>query len=133
MRSLDSLHSLGMTVPVGYGFYNSYASSPGESPQQTSLHRTPPPIAPTIAARLRLDPSSIARRARVERLPSLGRSIGRGMLGFTALSVAGFAPWPIFDRWFHSMREMHLYIACTLIFVGLSGVILHRLILGTGS
>src|SRR6185369_6007333 len=80
-----------------------------------------------------LDPASIARRARGERLPSWEQSVWRGMLGFTALSVAGFAPWPIFDRWVHSMGEMGLYIACTLIFVGLSGVFLHRLILGTGS
>ncbi len=88
-------------------------------------------------ALLQLDPQNLARRIRDEgdgtRLPTLGQSMLRGMLGFTALSVAGFAPWPIFERWFRSMREMQLYIACTLIFIGLSGPLLHRLILGRGS
>jgi hypothetical protein len=55
------------------------------------------------------------------------------MIGFTFLSLAGFLPWPIMDYWFPTMREMHLYVACTAIFVGLSGPCLHRLILGSGS
>jgi hypothetical protein len=84
-------------------------------------------------ALFQLDPASIAERARGQDLPTTGRSVWRGMLGFMALSIAGFTPWPIFDKWFHRMREMDLYIACTLIFVGLSGVFLHRLILGVGS
>jgi len=37
------------------------------------------------------------------------------------------------DRWFRGLREMHLYLACTAIFIGLSGMLLHRLILGAGS
>jgi hypothetical protein len=52
---------------------------------------------------------------------------------FTIVSIAGFLPWPIFDRWFHGMREMHLYVACTAVFIALSGPCLHRLILGPGS
>ena len=88
-------------------------------------------------ALFQLDPQSIAQRVRAGgqevRLPTLGQSILRGMLGFTLLSIAGFAPWPIFERWFRSMREMQLYITCTLVFIGLSGPLLHRLILGPGS
>ena len=37
------------------------------------------------------------------------------------------------DHWFPNLREMHLYVACTAIFIGLSGPCLHRLILGPGS
>jgi hypothetical protein len=51
----------------------------------------------------------------------------------TIVSIAGFLPWPIIDRWLPAWREMQLYIACTVIFIGLSGVCLHRLIIGPGS
>ncbi len=88
-------------------------------------------------ALFQLDPQSIADRVRssgdASPLPSLAASVGRGIAGFTIVSVAGFLPWPIFDHWFRGLREMHLYIACTAIFIGLSGVCLHRLILGPGS
>jgi hypothetical protein len=84
-----------------------------------------------------LDPPSIAARVRASGinspLPSLWQSLRRGIIGFTIVSVAGFLPWPIFDRWFHGMREMDLYVACTAVFIGLSGICLHRLILGPGS
>jgi hypothetical protein len=88
-------------------------------------------------AMFQLDPQSIASRMRASgqpaALPTLAGSMGRGILGFTVVSIAGFLPWPIFDHWFRSLRETHLYIACTAIFIGLSGVCLHRLILGPGS
>ena len=84
-----------------------------------------------------LDPQSIATRALASSgstaLPSLGSSIVRGIIGFTVVSVAGFLPWPILDHWFPSLQEMHLYIACTIIFIALSGPCLHRLIIGPGS
>lgn len=83
-----------------------------------------------------LDPHSIAARVRSAGetpLPTLAASVGRGMLGFTVVSVAGFLPWPIFGRWFHGLGEMHLYVTCTAVFIGLSGLCLHRLILGPGS
>ena len=44
-----------------------------------------------------------------------------------------FAPWPILDLWFRRGTEAQLYIACTTIFIGLSGPLLHRLIIGPGS
>ena len=84
-----------------------------------------------------LDPQSIAARVRAAGtqapLPTLGASVVRGMIGFTLLSVAGFAPWPILDLWFRRGNEMLLYALCTAIFVGLSGPLLHRLIIGPGS
>ena len=84
-----------------------------------------------------LDPQSIAARVRAANvqapLPTLGASVVRGMIGFTLLSIAGFAPWPILDLWFRRGTEMQLYTACTAIFIGLSGPLLHRLIIGPGS
>jgi hypothetical protein len=88
-------------------------------------------------ALFQLDPESIAARVRAvggaRRVPTLVESITRGVLGFTCVSIAGFLPWPIFELWFRGLREMHLYVACTAMFIGLSGVCLHKLILGPGS
>ena len=84
-----------------------------------------------------LDSPSIAARVRAANdpppLPTLAASVVRGTVGFTLLSIAGFAPWPILDLWFRHGSEMQLYIACTAIFIGLSGPLLHRLIIGPGS
>jgi len=85
-----------------------------------------------------LDPASIANRARsgeaTAAVPSLGASLGRGILGFTAVSVAGFAPWVFLGHWFHRhIGEAGLYAVCALPFIGLSGLLLHRLIIGSGS
>jgi hypothetical protein len=84
-----------------------------------------------------LDPQSIAQRVQASgqppRVPTLGASVLRGIIGFTLVSVAGFAPWPIIDRWFPWMGEMGLYVVCTAVFIGLSGPLLHRLIIGPGS
>ena len=84
-----------------------------------------------------LDPQSIVARVRAANepsaLPTLGASVVRGVIGFTLLSIAGFAPWPILDLWFRHGTEMQLYIFCTAIFIGLSAPLLHRLIIGPGS
>ena len=84
-----------------------------------------------------LDPQSIVARVRAANepsaLPTLGASVVRGVIGFTLLSIAGFAPWPILDLWFRHGTEMQLYILCTAIFIGLSAPLLHRLIIGPGS
>lgn len=86
---------------------------------------------------LQLDPQSIAARAQASGMatpaPTLAASVVRGVIGFTLVSVAGFAPWPIFDRWFHRFGEVGLYLACAGVFIGLSGIFLHRLIIGPGS
>lgn len=88
-------------------------------------------------ALFQLDPQSIAARVRATggaiHLPGLRESIVRGMLGFTVVSVAGFAPWPILGRWLPAAGEVGLYVASTAVFIGLSGLCLHRLILGPGS
>jgi hypothetical protein len=84
-----------------------------------------------------LDPQSIAARVRAaghpDPLPKCGASVVRGVAGFTLLSVAGFAPWPILDLWLRRGTETQLYISCITIFIALSGPLLHRLIIGPGS
>ncbi|MDQ3622885.1 MAG: hypothetical protein M3463_10410 [Verrucomicrobiota bacterium] len=67
-------------------------------------------------------------------MPSLGESVLRGTLGFTLLSVAGFAPWAVAGRWFYrAIGEAGLYVVCAGVFIALSGPLLHRLIIGPGS
>jgi len=85
-----------------------------------------------------LDPEQIATRARasgqVVHLPTLRESILRGTIGFTLVSLGGFAPWILAGRWFYrNTGEIGLYVACAIAFIGLSGPLLHRLIIGPGS
>ncbi|MCW5556565.1 MAG: hypothetical protein KIT22_01780 [Verrucomicrobiae bacterium] len=85
-----------------------------------------------------LDPGRVAERARTSgdpvEIPSLGQSVWRGVLGFTLISIAGFAPWAVFGRWFYRhLGEAGLYIVCALTFIGSSGPLMHRLIVGPGS
>jgi len=87
---------------------------------------------------LHLDPASVVERVRASglpaRVPSLGGSLLRGVLGFTLVSVAGFAPWALGAAWFHDkVGEAGMYAACAAVFIGLSGLLLHRLIIGPGS
>jgi hypothetical protein len=106
-----------------------------EWPFHASHHNLQPSIPPM--ALFQLDPQSIVARAQTSsdmiQPPTLAASVLRGMVGFTLVSVGGFAPWPIFERWFRSMGEMELYVACLAVFIGLSGICLHRLIIGPGS
>jgi hypothetical protein len=85
-----------------------------------------------------LDPESIAERVKASgapaRVPSLGASLLRGILGFTIVSVAGFAPWALAGRPLQrSVGEAGMYAVCAITFIGLSGLLLHRLIIGPGS
>jgi len=85
-----------------------------------------------------LDPQSVVARAQATgqtvRIAGVGASLLHGIIGFTLLSVAGFAPWAVAGRWFHrNIGEGGLYGTCALVFIGLSGPLLHRLILGPGS
>lgn len=85
-----------------------------------------------------LDPESIVARVRAAslppRIPRLVESVLRGMIGFTLVSLGGFAPWVLAGRWFYrNVGEAGLYAACAIIFIGLSGPLLHRLIIGPGS
>jgi hypothetical protein len=82
-----------------------------------------------------LDPQSIVARVKASgapaRIPSLGASILRGVVGFTILSVAGFLPWILGLG--KRIGTGGMYAACAVVFIGLSGPLLHRLILGPGS
>lgn len=85
-----------------------------------------------------LDPQSIVLRVQTStppvRPPTLAESLTRGMIGFTLVSLGGFAPWILAGRWFYRhVGEVGLYLACAAVFIGLSGVLLHRLIIGPGS
>ena len=85
-----------------------------------------------------LDPDSVTARVRASgqplNVPGLGTSLSRGIVGFTVLSIAGFVPWAIFGRWFYrNVGEAGLYVVCALLFIGLSGPLMHRLIIGPGS
>lgn len=83
-----------------------------------------------------LDPASIAQRVRSAGtpFPTLGASIARGAVGFTLLSVAGFAPWAVTGRTlYHAIGEAGMYAVCALVFLALSGPLLHRLLPGPGS
>lgn len=85
-----------------------------------------------------LDPDSIAARVKASDrpwpIPGPGGSVVRGMIGFTLVSLGGFAPWVLAGRWFYRHTgEVGLYLVCALVFMGLSGPLLHRLIIGPGS
>src|SRR5438105_10282699 len=85
-----------------------------------------------------LGAQSLAARASTDgsptTVPSLASSLRRGIVGFTVVSIAGFAPWALFGRWFHqNVGETGMYAICALVFIGLSGLLLHRLIIGRQS
>ena len=85
-----------------------------------------------------LDPQSVVDRVTASgapvQIPSLAGSLLRGILGFTIVSVAGFAPWALGGRLLQrSVGEAGMYAACAVTFIGLSGLVLHRLIIGPGS
>jgi hypothetical protein len=87
---------------------------------------------------LGLSPEDIAARVHASsappHVPSLGGSLARGVIGFTIVSIAGFSPWVFGERWFHQQfGEAGLYAICALVFIGLSGLLLHGLIIGPGS
>jgi hypothetical protein len=85
-----------------------------------------------------LDPDGIVSRVRSSgapaRVPSLGGSILRGIVGLTIVSVAGFAPWALGGKGLaRAVGEAGMYVACAAAFIGLTGPLLHRLIIGPGS
>jgi hypothetical protein len=87
---------------------------------------------------LELGPKQIADRVNAvgpsPHVPSFSESVVRGTLGFTIVSVAGFAPWALGGRVLQrAVGEIGLYATCALVFVALAGLLLHRLIIGPGS
>lgn len=86
----------------------------------------------------RLDAGSIADRVSGSgmpaHLPTLAESLLRGVLGFAIVSMAGFLPWVLAGRWFYrNPGELTLYSSCAAVIIVLSGLLLHRLIIGPGS
>ena len=60
-----------------------------------------------------------------------GRAIVRGTMGFTMVSVAGFAVWALAGKWFYAhVGEAGLYAVSFVVFLGLSGLLLHPLVNG---
>ena len=65
---------------------------------------------------------------------SVGHALIRGSIGFALVSLAAFSVWAFGGKLFRgSSGEIWLYGACTLVFVALSGVLLHPLVRGPGS
>jgi hypothetical protein len=66
--------------------------------------------------------------------PTLARSIVRGTVGFTILSLGGFAVWAFWGRWFYrNVGEAGLYAVSAIVFLGFSAPLLHRLLTGPRS
>lgn len=85
-----------------------------------------------------LDANSVAGRVRASgRPPEIscrGTLLYRGIVGFTVLSIAGFAPRAFLGKWLYAhIGEGGLYGVCALVYIGLSGLLLHKLIIGPGS
>lgn len=85
-----------------------------------------------------LDAENVAARVGASgqpaRVPTLGGSLLHGALGFTLVSIAGFAPWAVAGGWFYRhFGEAGMYVACALVFIGTAGLLMHRLIIGPGS
>src|SRR5260221_7286363 len=46
---------------------------------------------------------------------------------YTTLFRSGFAPWVLAGRWFYrNAGEAGVYAVCAVVFIGLSGLLLHR-------
>lgn len=87
---------------------------------------------------LQLDPEHLAGRLRAAPAasapPTLTASLLGGGIGFTLVAIAGFAPWALAGRWFReAVGELGMYLACAGVFVALSGLALHRLVIGPGA
>ena len=59
------------------------------------------------------------------------RAVVLGTIGFTVVSVAGFSAWAVAGKWFYAHGgEAGLYAVCAVVFLGLSGLLLHPLVNG---
>jgi hypothetical protein len=66
--------------------------------------------------------------------PLLHHSLLRGSLGFTIVSLGGFAVWAFGGDWFYAnIGEAGLYAVSAVVFLALSGLLLHPLMRGTRS
>jgi hypothetical protein len=58
----------------------------------------------------------------------------RGSIGFGIVGLAAFSIWAFGGKWFQNhLGETGLYGACALVFIALSGLLLHPLLGGSGS
>ena len=85
-----------------------------------------------------LDPESQLARSRSEassiRVLTLGQSVLLGSLGFGLVSLVVYGMWALGGSWMYTnMGEAGFYGLCALVFVLLTGFILHRLIIGPGA
>ncbi len=61
-------------------------------------------------------------------------AVMRGSLGFATVSVAAFSVWAFAGRWCYAhIGEAGLYAVIAMVFLGLSGLLLHPLVRGPGS
>jgi hypothetical protein len=66
--------------------------------------------------------------------PGVVHSMVRGSIGFGIVGLAAFSIWAFGGKWFQNhLGEVGLYGACALVFVALSGLLLHPLLGGSGS
>jgi len=60
--------------------------------------------------------------------------MARGALRFAVVSIAAFSVWAFAGRWFYAnLGEAGLYTATAIVFMALSGLLLHSLVEGPGS
>jgi hypothetical protein len=66
--------------------------------------------------------------------PCAFHSIIRGSIGFGVVGIAAFSVWASAGHWFQThLGEAGLYVACALVFICLSGLLLHPLLRGPGA
>lgn len=66
--------------------------------------------------------------------PSLTNSLLVGSVGFTVVSLLGFAPWVLLGGWFYrNVGETGLYAVCALVYIVVAGPAMYRLIIGPGA
>ena len=66
--------------------------------------------------------------------PTLTASLVRGSLGFAAVSLVAYAVWALAGKWLSAqLREGGFYTVMAVVFLGLSGLTLHKLVEGPNS
>jgi hypothetical protein len=87
-----------------------------------------------------LDPESVEERVRAKhsarpiRIPTLTQSLIIGGIGFGCVGVLAFSVWAFAGRWLYlHVGEGGLYFACAALFIGLAGLVLHKLVIGPGT
>lgn len=78
--------------------------------------------------------SRIPRGRTAEKLPSLGRSLVMGTLGFTLASLVVYGSWALHGRaMYRSFGEGGAYAVWAVVFIALAGALLNPLVIGPGS